>query len=783
MSRTISLTGDALTEWLLHNGTECADWGIFVNSEHDTLGGVLKDGIGYLVRNKPELISLQSETAVYYIVDRNRALDVSMDDAERPTVTVTTPVNITAVVGETISTQLVGSLSNNQPATFTSVDLPPWLSVSSSGLLTGSADTTVAGSYSVSVTGSGVLTAGTITVNLTINSAPVITVDTPVTLDGYVGEELTLQLEASVSDGGTPTYSATSLPAWLTLSTTGELSGTPTDAIDTENIVIDVTYDNAVSKTIEVILTVLAKPVITVTPLVAIDGMVGKTGTWQITASVDNGGTPTFTPVDMPNWLTLGSNGSLTGTPVDVVTDVTFTVTVSYPHAEDKTVTATINVVAKPVITATSPVTIEGYVDDPISVQLVASATEGKTVSFTATNLPEGVTCSNTGLISGTPTSVATGTYTVIVSAEDADNATIEVTITTSARPEITVTTPESIEAFVGDTVSKQLTASVTGGGEVTFIATLPAGLSCSSSGLISGTPTESVTATDYEITVSSPNAVSKKIVVNISIQKPVISVTSPVEISTMVGKSVSQQLVASVTGNNDVTFSATSLPHGLTCSSTGLISGVPTTAGSSTEYNIDVTSPNADATTIMVIITIAAKPVITTDTAVNLEGIQGKAFSHQLTGTATGNRPVTYVATSLPDGWTCSSTGLISGTCNTVINAQDYTITASCEDADDVVITATISVAAPTITATTPVEITATVNEAIDIQLVATSDSDLPITFTSTDLPEGLTCSTDGKITGTVATAGTTNSTVNVTTGSATSTITVNITITEVTP
>jgi hypothetical protein len=69
----------------------------------------------------------------------------------------------------------------------------------------------------------------------------------------------------------------------------------------------------------------------------------------------------------------------------------------------------------------------------------------------------------------------------------------------------VTVTNPGNQSGTVGTAVSKQISASDSGGAALTYSATgLPAGLSINSSGLISGTPTSAGTST---VTVTAQNS------------------------------------------------------------------------------------------------------------------------------------------------------------------------------------------------------------------------------------------------------------------------------------
>ena len=148
-------------------------------------------------------------------------------------------------------------------------------------------------------------------------------------------------------------------------------------------------------------------------------------------------------------------------------------------------------------VTVTSPGDQSGTAGTPVSaVQVHATdSAAGQTLTFTATGLPPGLSISASGLISGTPT--AFGNFSVTVTATDATgasgSASFTWTVTDANGSFVTVTNPGSQTGTVGTPISGlQLKATdSTSGQTLTFTATgLPPGLSISSSGLITGTPT-----------------------------------------------------------------------------------------------------------------------------------------------------------------------------------------------------------------------------------------------------------------------------------------------------
>ena len=101
------------------------------------------------------------------------------------------------------------------------------------------------------------------------------------------------------------------------------------------------------------------------------------------------------------------------------------------------TLTGTMNVSANQLgqpVTVTSPGPQEGLAGKAASVQVLAGdSTTGQTPTFTATGLPAGVSISQTGLMTGTPTTA--GTNTVTVTAQDAAGAQASTTFVWTVAP------------------------------------------------------------------------------------------------------------------------------------------------------------------------------------------------------------------------------------------------------------------------------------------------------------------------------------------------------------
>jgi cellulose 1,4-beta-cellobiosidase len=153
---------------------------------------------------------------------------------------------------------------------------------------------------------------------------------------------------------------------------------------------------------------------------------------------------------------------------------------------------------------------------------------------------------------------------------------------------QVSVPSPGNQTSTVNTAVSLKITATDTAGGTLAYSATgLPAGLSINAStGLISGTPTatgtSSVTVTAKDSTGPSGSASFSWTVSPVGANT--VTVTNPGGQTATVGTAVSVQIQATDSAaGQTLTYSATGLPAGLSINaSTGLISGTPTAAGTS---------------------------------------------------------------------------------------------------------------------------------------------------------------------------------------------------------
>jgi len=287
----------------------------------------------------------------------------------------------------------------------------------------------------------------------------------------------------------------------------------------------------------------------------------------------------------------------------------------SDPTVLSRTVTFT-EVPVAPVFTASMPPET-ATVGVPYSYTFAATGFPDATFALASGALPAGLDLASDGVVSGTPTAAGPGTFTVTASNEVAPDATTDpLTITVAAAPAAPVFTASAppATALIGDEYTYTFTA--TGNPTPTFSVgsgTLPAGLELASDGVLSGTLT-AVGSSTFTVAASNtvaPDAESSALTITVSAipVAPVFTASAPPATAT-VGEAYSYTFAA--TGAPAPTFSVASgtLPAGLTLTSAGVLSGVPTAVGPST-FTIAASNGVApDAVTTAVTITVAAAVV-----------------------------------------------------------------------------------------------------------------------------------------------------------------------------
>jgi hypothetical protein len=482
-------------------------------------------------------------------------------------------------------------------------DLPVGLTLNgSTGVISGTPTAAGTTGFSVKFTETSSGLAAIKSFSLTITPLPTITTTTlPNATQG-------IPYSTTLAKTGKPgTWSITGLPSGLTINaSTGEISGTTTDAVGTYGVYPTFTETSTGRQTATALgLTVLAGsnnppggPSITTTSLPDADKSVAYTATLTKTGGA---GTWSITGGALPAGITLApSTGVLSGTPTAAGT-TSFTVTfkeTSSGLAASKALSL--------VVTPLPTITTDSLPDATRGVAYTATLTHtghpgtwALATSVSGNGLPEGLTFDGaTGTISGTVTgpSGTYGIYPVFTETSTGRQAFKALALVVTG-PNVTVTTTSLPDGTTGTAYSQQL-AKTGGAGTWTLKSGgLPTGVTLSSGGLLAGTPT---VAGDFGFTVTFTETASgvsdnQPLLLHVSaVGAPVITTTSLPDGT--VGSPYAATLTATGGGANGHWFvSYGFLPDGITINgATGALSGTPTTAGDSVfivTYETDTTS------------------------------------------------------------------------------------------------------------------------------------------------------------------------------------------------
>ncbi|WP_198152232.1 beta strand repeat-containing protein [Granulicella tundricola] len=334
---------------------------------------------------------------------------ITVGNAAALTITTQSPLS-TAYIGVPYA-QTIGVSGGVQPYTFavTVGSLPAGLALNpTTGAITGTPTLTDSSDFTVKVTDSDAAGASSATANLSIAVLQPLKLVTSSLPDGRLGVAYSQQLTAS---GGTAPYRYTlspgsALPAGLTLSSGGLISGIPTAAA-TSNFAVLVSDSG--SQSISANLTLTIDPLITTTGKLTLTPAaisVGGTTTASLTITAPAGspamtGTVQFTqngqPIGSPVALTNGT-ASLT-TPAFTTTgtvavtafysgDANF-LALGYPSAN-----LTVSVAAQPaLVIAPAVATVATGADVSVTATL-ANFASGAAVTMACSHLPTDVTCS-----------------------------------------------------------------------------------------------------------------------------------------------------------------------------------------------------------------------------------------------------------------------------------------------------------------------------------------------------------------------------------------------------
>lgn len=435
----------------------------------------------------------------------------------------------------------------------------------------------------------------------------------------FVGQAYTYDLNPQLTVTGDPAFNgagvswsvvSSNLPAGLSLTSAGVISGTPT-ASGSGSITARATYKGMNGQqTYQVVSLSISVALAAGTPPQA---LVGQSYAYNLNSLLTVSGDPGFTSSgvtwtvvsnSLPAGLYLTSDGYIGGTPTASGSG-SITARATYKNAKGE---QTYQVVALDVTVAlaagTPPQALVGqaYAYDLKTLLSVSGdpgfSGTGVTWSTVSSTLPAGLTLGADGVISGTPTTAGTGTVTARATYKNGKGEQSYQVVALSITVALATGTPP--QALVGQAYSYNLNPLLSVSGDPGYAGTgvtwsvvsssLPAGLYLTSGGYISGTPTAGGTGTiTARATYKNGKGDQTYQVVSLDIKVTLAAAALPVGVTGNGYPGYDFKNVLSVTGDAAYTPSAAtwsvvsgSLPAGLVLGSNGVVSGTPTVAATS---------------------------------------------------------------------------------------------------------------------------------------------------------------------------------------------------------
>ena len=552
-----------------------------------------------------------------------------------------------------------------------------------------------------------------------------------------------------------PTFTVQSgaLPPGITLTPAGVVSGTFTTAgVYTGQFAAT---SGAATATQAFAITVTQAPAITSAPIgstvpqgSALNTTLTATGVPAPAFRVDSGA--------LPPGLTLSSAGVLAGTPTASGTYSGFFAATNSSGSTTQTFSLTVTSAAgftSSAVTSTSSAA-NLVVGAPVSVVLTSAGFPAPSFTVTSGNLPPGLVLVTSGAVTGTPTSP--GIYTGVFSAANSINTTTQPftfivygTAPSGLPAPVFATPPVVLTASAGATVTATLVAGGNPAPSFTLASgTLPPGLTLSTSGALSGTPTAggiftgTIAATNSNGTVTQPFTVTINSAPNFSPQL--------LSLNFAVGVPLSGRAITAA-GLPAATYAVTTgaMPAGVVLNSDGTLTGTPTTRGSNGAI---VTATNAEGSgTVQLAFTVADLAPISTGIAARTytvgQAIPADNFGFDPSGATT----FSLASGTLPPGLALTTNGAFSGTPTTTGN---FTFVVAAANAYGTATQSfTLTVGSVPVFAADDVDVTLTVGVPFSQKVGASGFPAATVTLVVSPglaLPAGLSLAVDGTISGT---------------------------------
>ena len=542
------------------------------------------------------------------------------------------------------------------------------------------------------------------TIDLGLRACPTITV-TPAILPAVT--QYTATSTTLTASGGTAPYTWTvksgSLPAGLSLASSGTISGTPTATPGTYNVTVRST--DALGCSVDTAYPVTVQcPAITINNAALAPATQYAAYSQTLTATTSGTTVPTQTYTwslasgILPDGLTLNSaTGVISGTPTGLSAPGGFAISIKVQDVSGCSATKGFTL-----LLSCPPITIAGAVTDTTqdasySATLTAS---GGTAPYTwqvlTGSLPTGLTLissgASTAALSGTPTVVQSTTFTVRATDKNGCTGDQSYTIAVGC-PVITISPGSPLVPATEYNVMTPVVFSAVGGRTpytwfIDSTTPLPAGLNFNpATATLSGTPTAVPGTYNFNVRLTDnsgcPGGRGYQLVINC----PPITITPSTIPGGTVGTPYSQTFSASMSGTGvpvqTWTWSVQSgiLPAGLSLNSTtGVLSGTPTAPAVSTTITVQASNGLGCVGTQNYTFTVVCPTISVSPASFAVAEQYAPGYTQTLNASG-GSAPYTWSLTSgtLPTGLNFNSaTGQLSGTVTNPPTTATLVFTAS---------------------------------------------------------------------------------------------------------
>jgi hypothetical protein len=756
--------------------------------------GLLLDGTTGVISGTPTLISPNTH---YTVTASNsggaitKTINITINDVAPNTLSYN-PSTLTFTKGSAI-TNLNPTASGGSITHYSATLLPDGLSINpSTGVISGT-PTIVSNPNSYTIVGTNSGGSTNTTLSLTMNDISPSTL-TYSDLNSAYTLGTNINPNSPSSSGGTViSYTITpSLPAGLAInSANGIISGTPTAL--SANATYTVTATNSggtTSKTLTIAVNDVAPSNLNYT---------SSTVTYTRGASISNnspsstGGAIVSYSVNpaLPNGLNISTtSGVISGTPSVLSPSTNYTITATNSGGSTtKAISITVNDVAPSSLTY-SPALFSATKGTAITA-MSPSASGGAITSYSATSLPSGLSLNtSTGVISGTPTAIQVATPYTITATNSGGSMTASINITVNdVAPSSLSYSPSNLTVTKGSSITA-MNPNALGGVITSYSASnLPSGLSINSvTGVISGSPSSILSATNSTVTAqNSGGSTTATITFTVNDIAPNSLNYTNTSATYTLGASIASNTPTS-NGGTVVSYSISpTLPTGLSFNtSTGVVSGTPSSLSPITAYTVTATNSGGSTSKMINITVNDSIPTSLTYSPSTLTATKGNVIT-AMNPSSVGGSVTSYSAPSLPAGLSINSTtGVISGNPTFTQVATPYTITASNSGGS---ITTTINITvndiAPHSLSYTSASSVYTLGSTISNNVPSSSGGQINLYSITPTLPSGLIFnSSTGTISGTPASISpTTTYTVTATNSGGSTPVAITITVNDVIP